>query len=72
MSFSVGPINIFIYCLWLIMIIKIIPLKDYMLAPTAQNREDQFLLGFGGIGDDEIPTAIQKLMECWKIHYSTN
>lgn len=52
--------------------IKIIPLKDYMLAPTAQNREDQFLLGFGGIGDDEIPTAIQKLMECWKIHYSTN
>lgn len=52
--------------------IKITPLKDYMIAPAAQNREDQFLLGFGGIKDDEISNAIQKLMDCWGIRCSKN
>lgn len=50
--------------------IRIIPLKEYMIAPTNQNREDQFLLGFGGIDEVEIPNAIQTLMGCWKIRCS--
>lgn len=47
--------------------IRIIPIKEYMIAPTAQNREDQFLLGFGGIEEAEITNTIQKLMDCWRI-----
>ncbi|WP_102693414.1 MocR-like pyridoxine biosynthesis transcription factor PdxR [Rummeliibacillus pycnus] len=47
--------------------IRITPIKEYMLAPTAQNREDQFLLGFGGIEEKEISTSIHQLMDCWGI-----
>lgn len=47
--------------------IRITPIKEYMLAPTIQNREDQFLLGFGGLEENDILNNIQKLMDCWNI-----
>ncbi|MFJ8264305.1 PLP-dependent aminotransferase family protein [Rummeliibacillus sp. NPDC094406] len=47
--------------------IRITPIKEYMLASTIQKREDQFLLGFGGLEEEEIPKAIQQLMNCWGI-----
>lgn len=47
--------------------IRITPIKEYMLAPTIQRREDQFVLGFGGLDEEGIPNAIQKLMDCWNI-----
>ncbi|MGG0658470.1 PLP-dependent aminotransferase family protein [Rummeliibacillus pycnus] len=50
--------------------IRITPIKEYTLAPTVQNREDQFLLGFGGLVEEEIPKAIQQLMNCWGIEKS--
>lgn len=47
--------------------IRITPIKEYMLAPTTQNREDQFLLGFGGLEEDIIQKAVKQLMEQWDI-----
>ncbi|MGX9132821.1 MocR-like pyridoxine biosynthesis transcription factor PdxR [Rummeliibacillus sp. JY-2-4R] len=47
--------------------IRITPIKEYTIAPTKENRDNQFLLGFGGLEENEIPNAIQQLMSCWGI-----
>ncbi len=47
--------------------IRITPIKEYTIAPTKENRDDQFLLGFGGFEENEIPNAIHQLMTCWGI-----
>ncbi|MFG3614359.1 PLP-dependent aminotransferase family protein [Rummeliibacillus sp. G93] len=47
--------------------IRIIPITNYMITPTIEERDNQFLLGFGGLDEDQIPYAIEQLMDCWEI-----
>lgn len=47
--------------------IRIIPIQEYMMDPILNGKPTQFLLGFGGIKDEEINQSVQQLMEAWEI-----
>lgn len=48
--------------------IRITPINHYrMTATTSNSSQKDFLLGFGGIDDNEIIPSVQKLMVAWNI-----